>query len=131
MRYLDILLSQNKFDVITFNNGLHSLLQTSTSTEEYRNSYKLCVQYLKAKCPDARIYLVTSTPVRNEQHNARAVELNEIVKQIAKEENLPVIDLYELTNAMDKSNLWSDGVHFKGHAIDAQAKAIADAILSK
>lgn len=131
MRYLDILLSQNKFDVITFNNGLHSLLQTSTSTEEYRNSYKLCVQYLKAKCPGARIYLVTSTPVRDEQNNARAVKLNEIVKQIAKEENLPVIDLYEITNAMDKSNLWSDGVHFQGHAIDAQAKAIADAILSK
>ena len=131
MRYLDILLSQNKFDVITFNNGLHSLLQTSTSTEEYRNSYKLCIQYLKAKCPGARIYIVTSTPVKNEQQNARAVELNEIVKQIAQEENLPIIDLYELTNAMDKSNLWSDGVHFQGHAIEAQAKAIAEAILSK
>lgn len=123
---LNLILLSNTFDAITFNNGLHSL---TTDRKEWENAYKQAVLFIRAKQPNAKLLLVTSTPTENPVNSKISLELGEYAKQIAAEQSLTVIDLYKVTvDAPDKSP-WSDGVHFKHPVVEIQGNAVAEAVL--
>ena len=61
-RELDLILSSYHYDVISFNNGLHSL---TTDRGEWRNAYRGAVDFIRRKCPDARLFLTSNTPLRD------------------------------------------------------------------
>ncbi len=124
-RSLDMVLSFSEPDVITFNNGLHS---QGADIVEWEADYRSAVKFIRARCPNAKLYLVFSTPEANKELEAKTVVLNEIVRQVAQEENLPIIDLFSLPYPED---CWSDGVHFRSEAILIQAKKITETVLNK
>ena len=126
-RELDFILSGYKCDVITFNNGLHSL---GTNVKEWEAAYRQAIKFIKAKCPDSKLFIVLSTPLKDPNKTKRAMELNAICMKIAADEKIPVIDLFVPMDRLDRNKFWSDTYHFKSTAVNMQADILANAILS-
>ena len=126
-RELDFILSGYKFDVITFNNGLHCL---RTDRKEWENAYRQAVKFIKAKCPRSRLLLVLSTPLKDPKRTEKVRELNSITKKIAADEKLPVVDLFFPMDKLDRNKFWHDAYHFKSPAVKMQAELLAKAILA-
>lgn len=102
--------------VIIFNNGLHGW---HIPEDRYEELYVNFVNELVVNFPDTVFVLVLTTFVTNEKfHNDRVIERNEIAMKIAKRFNLPIIDLYTVSEE-NKEFISDDGVHFleKGYQI--------------
>lgn len=122
---LDLVLSADKYDVISFNNGLHSL---TTDRKEWEFAYTQAVKFIRAKCPNARLYLTTSTPLKDPAMTAQAQELNAVVWKTAGSEKLPVIDLFSLMDPLDRDQYWSDTYHYRAPGIELEAAKIAETV---
>ena len=123
---LNMVLSNNKYDVITFNNGLHSI---SSDRKEWEYAYRQAVLFIRAKVPEAKLFLVTCTPTENADNCKTSKELGDYAKKIAAELNLGLIDLYQVTLDGEEKEPWTDGVHFKRPVAELQGKAVAEAVL--
>lgn len=124
-RELDLILSGYRYDVISFNNGLHSL---TTDFAEWTNAYRSAVAFIREKCPDSRLFLTNCTPLRDSEKTARAVDLNRVIEETAKAMQLSVIDLFSLMNPLDRDKFWGDPYHFLPEAIELQAELIAGTV---
>lgn len=125
LKDFDYILEYNRYDLITFNNGIH-YLTVPTSYPEWENAYRQTIRFAQAKLPEVPIALVLCTPVNDEAKNAVVKDLNEITCKIAADFNLPVIDLYSEMDKLDRNEHWNDVFHFKVPAQQIQAKVIAD-----
>ena len=124
-RELDLILSSNHYDAVSFNNGLHSM---GSNRAEWEDAYRSAVKFLRAKLPNAKILIVTNTPLENPDTTVKSKELSEFAQKIAAENGLPVIDLYSVTETLGTKDLWRDGVHFSAPAVELQGKTVADAL---
>lgn len=124
-RELEFVLDSSEFAFISFNNGLHSL---STEQKEWEEAYRAAVSFIIAKKPEARLALTLSTSLNDPEKTNRSRLLNDIVLKIANERRLTVIDLFTLTDRLDKDAEMSDVYHFKAPARAMQAKLIASVI---
>lgn len=127
LRELDFMLDARPYDMITFNNGLHSLF---TDREEWNAAYASAVSFIQAKLPDTKLSLVLSTPLTEEKLTKTVVSLNETVRNIAADMNLPVLDLFSPMDALDRDRYWTDTFHYQPEAVDMQAELIASHCLS-
>lgn len=125
LRELDFYLDYSKYDVITFNNGLHSLV---TDTNEWEIAYRNAVKFILAKVPESKLYLTLSTPLCDPALTEISAKLNDIVRRIAEEFSLPVIDLFSPMDALDRGTNWCDCFHFNDPAKDKQSEIIASAV---
>ena len=116
----------NHYDLITFNNTLHSL---GSDRGEWKYAYAQVVAFIRAKVPEASLFLVTGTPVEDPESSEKSREMGDYIKKVAERESLPVIDLYDVADKMDHEGLWSDGVHFNTPAIDAFGELISGVLL--
>ena len=121
-------MDQNKYDLITFNNGLHSL---HTDRAEWEAAYRNVVDYLHAKAPNAKISITLCTPLQEEPYNSIAVSLNAYEKKLAAEYGYPLLDLYTRMDPLDRNVCWADLYHFKAEAVAIQARVIADHVLDR
>jgi len=121
-RELEFILDYTKYDVISFNNGLHSL---TTDRREWEAAYRAAVDFIHAKCPEAKLMLTLCTPLKDPALTAVSAQLNDFVKSL----NMPVIDLFSPMDALDRESYWTDTYHFNDMAKDMQAGIIAHAIL--
>ena len=128
LRHLDFFMDQNKYDLITFNNGLHSL---HTDRAEWEAAYCNVVDYLHAKAPNAKISITLCTPLQEEPYNSIAVSLNAYEKKLAAEYGYPLLDLYTPMDPLDRNVCWADLYHFKAEAVAIQARVIADHVLDR
>ena len=62
-RELDLILGAAPYTVISFNNGLHSL---TTNRQEWENSYRAVVRFIRSRQPQAKLFLTTITPIANQ-----------------------------------------------------------------
>lgn len=127
-RELDFMLDAYPYDAVCFNNGLHSL---STDRAEWNAAYASAVDFIRAKLPDAKISLTLSTPLKDANLTAISASLNETVVRLAEEKGIPVIDLFAAMDVLDREEFWSDTYHFRGPAIEMQAKVISDHVLGQ
>ncbi|MCR5041875.1 MAG: SGNH/GDSL hydrolase family protein [Clostridia bacterium] len=121
-RELDFILDERPYGSITFNNGLHSLNSDRT---EWTAAYRAAVAFIRAKLPRAELFLMLSTPLKDEKLTVVSAELNETVKKIAEERSLPIIDLFSPMDGLDRERYWSDTFHFSPEAVGIQAELIA------
>lgn len=121
-RELEFILDYTKYDVISFNNGLHSL---TTDRREWKAAYRSALDFIRAKCPEAKLTLTMCTPLKDPALTAVSAELNDFVKSL----NMPLIDLFSPMDALDREDYWTDTYHFNDMAKDMQAEIIAQAIL--
>lgn len=126
--YLDLLrltLAEAHYDVIHFNNGLHSLYSDRAHWEARLHE---TVHLLKASGGGPKLIWATATPLQDPALTAKAVELNKIAARVMAEEGVPTDDLFALMNPLDRGTYWSDTYHYKQQAVQMQARAIADCI---
>lgn len=127
-RELDFISDEYKFDFISFNNGLHSL---NSDITEWENAYRAAVNFLSNKFPKSKLYLTLSTPLADEKLTASCVKLNEIVKTIGLEKNIPIIDLFTPMDKRNRDTDWRDKYHFQPNAIQEQANIISNIVKSE
>ncbi|MBQ9083059.1 MAG: SGNH/GDSL hydrolase family protein [Clostridia bacterium] len=124
-RELDFILDGYRFDMVCFNNGLHSL---TTDPAEWAQAYRAAATFIRAKCPQAALYLTLSTPLQDPVLTEKCHALNDIVRCVAAEMPCPVIDLFAPMDGRDRQTDWSDCYHFRPDAVRAQAEIIAQAV---
>lgn len=127
-RELDFMLDAYPYDAVCFNNGLHSL---TTDRAEWDAAYRAAVDFIQAKLPEAKLSLTLSTPLKDAKLTAVSSSLNETVVRLAQEKKLPVIDLFAAMDGLNREEFWSDTYHFRGPAIEMQAKVISDHVLAQ
>ena len=120
-RELELILGSNRYDCISFNNGLHSL---TTNRSEWEEAYHAAVKFIRAKCPDAYLSLTLCTPLNDPEKDAISRALNGITRALAEKEALPVIDLYAAVEKLDKDEQMTDVYHWKETGRRLQAETI-------
>ncbi len=125
-RELDLILSGYQYDVISFNNGLHSL---DTDRSEWTIAYRGAIEFILAKCPKAILFITNNTPLKDPVLTIKSKELNGIVEKIATDHKIQIIDLFHQMDPLDRNQFWSDTFHFKAPAIKIQAQYIANILL--
>lgn len=123
LRMFDVILDSGRFDLIIFNNGLHSL---STDRKAWKKAYSMALDYLAVKVPETRIVLLNSTPKKDD--DKRVDEINKLTSEIAKERNLPLVDINSFCSKWSKK-MWRDNYHFVGKGKAQQAQFITEAVL--
>jgi hypothetical protein len=125
---LRCVLSQMKFSVIHFNNGLHGF---DFSEAQYRDGYEKALKTIRELQPQAKVVIVLSTPLRPESEkshlNPRLDQRNEVAKRFAAGANMTVDDLYSLMK--NHPEYYCDPYHYQLPAIQIQSAAVAAAIL--
>ena len=109
-------------NAVIFNNGLHGW---HLDEQEYSKLYNEFLDKLINEFPGTLIIPVLTTFVTNKDyHNDRVINRNIIVKELAASKNLPIIDLYTVSEPHDNLKI-DDGVHFT----EAGYKVLANAVL--
>ena len=127
--YRDLLaasLAVAKYDVVHFNNGLHSL---SSDRDLWEAKLEEALRLVRRMQPQSKIVLATSTPLRPERLTAKVRELNERLLAVAGRQALPVNDLFALLDPLDRQAEWSDDFHHKQPVKDRLARQVADKVL--
>ncbi|MBO5760655.1 MAG: SGNH/GDSL hydrolase family protein [Lentisphaeria bacterium] len=122
VKELDHILEFNDYDLILFNNGLHSL---TNPVDEWEIAYNRTLDFIAAKLPHVPVTLLLCTPLANEEKTAISRKLNEITLSIAEKRNLPVVDLFTPMDKLDRKKYWSDEYHFKDPAKIMQSEILA------
>ena len=125
LRELDFYLDYFPYDVICFNNGLHSIY---SNREEWTEAYRMAVDFIMAKVPNAKLYLTLCTPLKDPKLTAVSAEMNEIIKATAAERGLDIIDMFTPMDVLDREKYWTDCYHFNAEAKAIQSDIIADAV---
>ena len=109
-------------NAVIFNNGLHGW---HLDEQEYSKLYSEFLDKLINEFPGTLIIPVLTTFVTNKDyHNDRVINRNIIVKELAASKNLPIIDLYTVSEQNDNLKI-NDGVHYT----EAGYKVLANAVL--
>lgn len=130
LKQIEMMLGQDKFDVIHFNNGMHGWHH---SEKEYEQAFPKFLETIQKYAPDAKLIWANTTPLKvspnlppNNQTEAtdeRVAMRNEIALKIVKAKGIPVDDLN--TPMRGRPELHSDNVHFNDQGIAIQAAQVA------
>ena len=124
---LGFYLDEAKYDVVHFNNGLHSL---GTDLGQWEDGLRAAFRLIREKQPQAKIVWRTITPLKDDALTARVVKMNAIAaKVVAEFGDIAVDDLFAPMNALDRAKDWGDTYHFRRPAVQAQARQVAECCL--
>ena len=134
--------SSYKYDVIVFNNGLHSLSWTPEAVSDAVVSERMrkIAQGFKKGAPQAKLFYLSTTPhtglrpapdkpVRSlGDKNDVVIRLNTLSAQVMKEENIEWIDVYTLLAAkLELAN--GDKFHWQKPAYEIISQEVAKRVL--
>lgn len=127
------------FDMVVFNNGLHSLHWTpdKVTDQQIIDVTRGIVQAFRKASPKAKLVWLSTTPhtarrqskdeiiSRTGDKNPIVIRINTLAEKVMKEEGVDIIDGYGLLiGHLDLAA--GDEYHWKGPAYEILAKAIAD-----
>jgi len=121
-----------KPDYVMVNFGLHMIATHGKKQEAYGQWVQKFIEL--AKTHDARFIWVTTTPYASfrARQNVTIERFNAIASKIAKQNEVPVIDLHgcvkELVKKLGEKNVYMDGVHFTEDMKKKQAEFVAERI---
>jgi lysophospholipase L1-like esterase len=115
MMEIALVLQEQSFDIIHFNNGLHGKDYTP---EEYAAALPILLAVLHHYDPDARLVWASSTDVRQKDRldvaspeTERVIQRNAAAAAIVTKKDIPVDDLFALIKDHSEYHV-ADGVHF-------------------
>lgn len=127
LRLLSFYLDEAKYDVIHFNNGLHSL---QTAEADYEKGLRAALKLIRAKQPKAKVVWATSTPLKDSQKTEKVRRLNAVAaKVVAEFRNVGVDDLFVAMDPLDRERNWVDTFHFSAETKLLQGRIVSDRIL--
>jgi lysophospholipase L1-like esterase len=139
---LDVWLKNKQWDMITFNFGLHDMLyrdaqnkndaingKVAVSLDEYRNNLVSIVNRLKKS---TKVLLFVNTTVVPENSSGRKVEdparYNEVAREVMKNNNIPVIDLYSASQVIHPKTSKPGNVHYSPEGYELLAAELVKSI---
>jgi hypothetical protein len=132
-RQIALVLSNYRFDVIHFNNGLHG---KGYSEKEYARYFPQYVKALQANARGARLIWTTSTPVRmgNDMSEfapwtKRVAARNKIADAYVRKVGIPIDDLYAAVLHHPEYYPGVDGTHPNEQGRAAEARDVTASIL--
>jgi hypothetical protein len=130
LKQIEMILSQYKFDVIHFNNGMHGWQH---SEKEYEQAFPEFLETIQKYAPDAKLIWANTTPLKvspdlppdnqTQATDERISARNTIVLKFMQAKGIPVDDLN--TPMRGRPELHSDNVHFNDQGIAIQAAQVA------
>ena len=128
LQEIALILKQNEYHVIHFNNGLHGWSYTE---EEYERDFPKLLTVLSDHTIGAKLVWASTTPVRDgtgallEEKTTRVRQRNLIAQRELEDQGIPTNPLFEL--ALDHpEHFRDDGVHMNADGIKEQAKQVTD-----
>ena len=106
--------------IVLFNNGLHGW--HLSHEEQYGQYLEDMILYLKQHFEGTPVAVVLTTWIADERNLPVVHKRNAAALQVAEKLNVPVIDLYSVSEA--NKDLISDGIHFKEEGYQKLAAAI-------
>ena len=129
LKRLELCLDEAKYDVVHFNNGLHSL---GTPTDDWAKGLEAALKLIREKQPSARIVWATSTPLKDARKTAKARELNAAAADVVKRlGNIATDDLFALLDPLDREQNWSDTYHHKPPVRQKEAEQVAASVMAR
>ncbi|MBI3986388.1 MAG: SGNH/GDSL hydrolase family protein [Lentisphaerae bacterium] len=130
---LALLLDDNRFAVIHFNNGLHGW---DYDEETYRECLSKTLDFIVARSPVSRLIWASSTPLRRENNLAeldpetdRVRERNRLAGALMTQRNIPINDLFGLV--IDHPEYFGDSVHFNANGQNVLGAQVARRIVEE
>lgn len=129
LRLLAFYLDEAKYDVVHFNNGLHSC---DTPVADYEKSYRAALQLIKKKQPKAKIVWVSSTPINAKDARAgKVAALNAAAHRAAESAGgIAENDLYTLANPLDRKAYWVDTHHYTDAGYELLASQVVEKVVA-
>jgi lysophospholipase L1-like esterase len=130
LKKLDVWLGQGKWDVITWNFGIHD---RRTDPDTYKKNLETLLPRLQAT--GAKIVWVRTTPAppsgkNNEQFtDAQCDQINRIADEVMKAHQIPEVDLYSLLKPRLAEVQNPDDVHFKSVGYEMMGAEVAKMVL--
>lgn len=126
MKFLDIYLSETKYDVVHFNNGLHSL---GMPPDVWARKLEAALRLIRERQPSAKIIWTTSTPLKEAKLTARAQALNAAAAAVVgRLGGIATDDLFALLDPLDRNENWSDSCHHRPALREKEAAQVAQSI---
>lgn len=126
LKLLDVALTEAKYDVVHFNNGLHSL---STPREAWEKGLRAALALIRQRQPQAKIVWCASTPLKKAELTAKAKALNAVAARVAADEKLPTDDLFALLDPLEREANWSDVFHHRPPLRAKEGAQVAEVVL--
>ena len=133
LKQIEMILSQYKFDVIHFNNGMHGWQH---SEKEYEQAFPKFLETIQEYAPNAKLIWANTTPLKvspnlppdnqTQATDERIAARNVIAFKFALANGIPVDDLN--TPLRGHPEFHSDNVHFNDQGIAIQAAQVATEI---
>lgn len=112
-------------NAVLFNNGLHGWHLTA---KEYAQHYEKMILFLKSEFKGIPIYLLLSTPVRNNpERKEEIINRNKEVIRLSNKYGLKTVDVFSFAEEI-KGLGKDDGVHFTDEGYKALAKSLLNKI---
>ena len=129
LKRLELCLDEAKYDVIHFNNGLHSL---GTPPDAWAKGLEAALRLIREKQPSARIVWATSTPLKEPARTAKARVLNAAAADVVKRlGGIATNDLFALLDPLDREQNWRDAYHHTAPACAREAEQVAASVLAR
>ena len=126
LKLLDVYLGESNYDVVHFNNGLHSL---GVSPKEWGRGLEAALKLIRKRQPRAKIIWATSTPLRTEEGSERVRKLNAVGTEVTRRlGGIIGNDLFGLINPLDRATNWTDDYHHVPGLYEREADQVAGLI---
>ena len=130
LQEIALVLDNNKFDIIHFNNGMHGWQH---SEKEYADAFPKFLATIKAHAPDAKLIWANTTTLKvspalppddqTQASDERVARRNAIALEYIQPAGIDVDDLNSLVKGHPEYH--SDNVHFNDEGINLQAAQVA------
>ena len=121
-----MVLDYQPYTMITINNGLHSLW---TNRKEWKDAYDGVIRFIMAKCPNVKLTIVSSTPLKDPKRTAISRELAGISKELADKYGIAYLDFFSFLDKLDRETYWGDVYHLKKTGRNMLADKITEHIV--
>ena len=133
LKEIELVLNQEKFEVVLFNNGMHGWQQ---SEAEYQKAFPKLIKTIRTRAPKARLLWATTTPLRDgkdvtydtkaKYSDERIEARNTLAAKIVTAHKIPIVDLNKAVRGHPE--LHSDNVHFNRQGSQILAAQVSEKV---
>lgn len=130
LKLLAFYLDEAPYDVIHFNNGLHSL---ETPVADWERGLEAALRLIRQKQPNAKVVWAASTPLKDPAKTTKSKALNAAAQRVLAHlgGDIGTNDLFTPMDALDREKEWADVFHFREPARARQAELVAGACAAR
>jgi hypothetical protein len=96
-------------DLYIISMGTNEGMKPAIAEDSFQTQVLLFIQNLKAVSPNAEVIITTAADsYKNGKYNVQLDEVNCLLSQITRQNNIPVWDMYNITGGHQSADCWRD-----------------------